>query len=72
VAAEVKQATVAVWGRRALVLVIAGLLLQIGAAFRWSPAMFVVSAAIGLPCVLLGAVVFAVSAWRARGEGESR
>jgi hypothetical protein len=49
---------VTVWGRRALGLVAVGLVLQLAATFLWSPATFIVSAAIGLPAVCLGAVVF--------------
>jgi hypothetical protein len=52
------QDHVTVWGRRALGLVVVGLALQIGATFVWSPATFIVSAAVGLPAVLLGAAVF--------------
>jgi hypothetical protein len=48
------------WGRRALVLVAVGLTLQLLATFNWSPMTFILSAAIGLPAVLLGAVVFGV------------
>jgi hypothetical protein len=46
------------WGRRALGLVVLGLLLQLVATFVWSPATFILSAAIGLPLVVLGAVIF--------------
>ena len=49
---------VTVWGRRGLALVAVGLGLQLAATFVWSPATFVLSAAIGLPAVLLGAAVF--------------
>jgi hypothetical protein len=72
------QDRVAVWGRRALGLVAVGLLLQVVATFVWSPATFILSAAIGLPAVLLGAVVFGITVLRAplregaadRGEGK--
>jgi hypothetical protein len=67
VAVELKtDERIVVWGRRALVLVVVGLVLQIGASFHWTPATFILSAAIGLPCVLLGAAVFAWSVLRAR------
>jgi hypothetical protein len=72
VAAEVKtDRRDVVWGRRGLALVSVGLLLQLMATFHWTPATFVVSAAIGIPCVLLGAAVFGLAVLRApiRGEG---
>jgi hypothetical protein len=53
------------WGRRALVLIVVGLVLQLGATFYWSPATFILSAAIGLPFVLVGAAVFGVTVLRA-------
>lgn len=53
------------WGQRALVLVIVGLALQLVATFAWSPATFVMSAAVGLPCVLIGAAVFGYTVLRA-------
>jgi hypothetical protein len=76
VASPVKMATdpsVTRWGRRALVLVVVGLLLQLGATFSWSPATFIVSAAIGLPLVLVGAALFgwAVLRDRLRAGGPS-
>jgi hypothetical protein len=42
--------------RRALLLVIAGLSVQLGCAFFWSPATFLLSALLGMPLVILGAV----------------
>jgi hypothetical protein len=69
VASEVAR-TVA-WGRRALVLVVVGLTLQVVATFRWSPATFLLSAAVGLPCVLLGAAVFGWAVLRGRAGGSS-
>jgi len=53
------------WGRRGLVLVTVGLGLQLVATFHWTPATFVLSAALGIPCVLLGAVVFGLTVLRA-------
>jgi hypothetical protein len=53
-------------GRRALVLVIVGLALQLAATFYWSPMTFIVSAAIGLPFVVLGAAVFGRAVLRRR------
>jgi hypothetical protein len=46
------------WGRRALIMIGAGLLLQLGATFSWSPGTFIVSAAVGLPLVVQGAAIF--------------
>jgi hypothetical protein len=54
------------WGRRALVLVVVGLLLQLAVAFYWSPITFILSAAIGLPFVILGAAVFGIAVLRVR------
>jgi hypothetical protein len=58
--------SIVTWGRRALVLVIVGLLLQLAATFYWSPMTFIVSAAIGLPFVVLGAGVFGWAVLRRR------
>jgi hypothetical protein len=54
------------WGKRALILVAVGLMLQLGAIFYWTPVTFILSAAIGLPCVVVGAGVFGWSVLRAR------
>jgi F0F1-type ATP synthase assembly protein I len=70
VAGEMKPPPVVIWGRRALVLVMAGLALQIAATFAWAPGTFVVSAAVGLPLVLLGAAIFAWAVWRSHERGE--
>jgi hypothetical protein len=57
-------------------LVMAGLLVQIAAAFFWSPAAFLMSAGIGLPLVLAGAIGLglgvrgAVRAAREQGAGD--
>ena len=53
------------WGRRGMALVAVGLGLQLVSTFHWTPATFVVSAAIGIPCVLLGAAVFGLTVLRA-------
>jgi hypothetical protein len=68
VASEVEVGTVVRWGRRALGLVVVGLALQIAATFYWSPATFIISAAVGLPCVLVGAAVFGWAVVRGRGR----
>jgi hypothetical protein len=63
-------AVVARWGRRGLALVLLGLLLQLLATFYWSPGTFILSAAIGVPLVLLGAGLFGWAVLRGRrGEG---
>lgn len=43
--------------RIGFLLVMGGLLVQIACSFFWRPATFLVSAAIGLPLVLVGALV---------------
>ena len=50
-----------IWGRRALLLVVLGLVLQLVAVFSWTPATFIVSAAVGLPLVLVGAGLFGLA-----------
>ena len=70
-AAEVKQAWVVTWGRRGLGLVTVGLGLQLVATFHWTPATFVVSAALGIPLVLLGATIFGLAVLRKPIEGGS-
>ena len=69
-AAEVKTGErVIAWGRRGLGLVAVGLGLQLVATFHWTPATFVLSAALGIPCVLLGAAVFGLAVLRAPIRG---
>ena len=60
-----KDSRVVKWGRRGLALVVVGLALQLVATFHWTPATFVVSAALGIPCVLLGAAMFGFTVLRA-------
>jgi hypothetical protein len=50
--------------KRAAAIVGTGLLIQLVAALHWTPATFIVSAAIGLPLVLLGSVLFLAAVWR--------
>lgn len=64
-AAQVTDGSVVKWGRRGLVLVTAGLALQLVATFHWTPATFVMSAALGIPSVLLGAALFGFAVLRA-------
>jgi hypothetical protein len=56
--------------RLGALIVSAGLLVQAGSAFLWSPGAFILSAAVGVPLVGVGAIV----AWLGirnigRGEG---
>ena len=44
--------------RRAAVVAGVGLLVQLGASFYWTPLTFIVSAAVGLPLVGVGALMF--------------
>jgi TRAP-type C4-dicarboxylate transport system permease small subunit len=44
--------------RRAAVLAGLGLLVQLGAAFHWTPLTFIASAVVGLPLVGAGALLF--------------
>lgn len=58
-------------GRWALILVMVGLSIQLGALFVWSPGTFVLSAAVGLPLVVAGAALFGFTVLRARrGRGD--
>jgi hypothetical protein len=50
--------------RRALGLVVVGLSVQLGCAFFWSPATFLLSALLGMPLVVVGVLY----AWLARSR----
>jgi hypothetical protein len=50
--------------RRAGVVAGAGLVLQLAAAFYWTPATFILSAVVGVPLVLAGGVLFLSAVWR--------
>ena len=50
--------------RRSAVVAGLGLALQLGAAIHWTPATFILSAAIGLPLVLVGGVMFLAAVWK--------
>ncbi|GMU01124.1 hypothetical protein KH5H1_52440 [Corallococcus caeni] len=50
--------------RVAALFVLAGLLVQLFARFAWSPLAFVVSTAVGVPLVLLGILLYAITVWR--------
>ena len=50
--------------RRAAALVGIGLAVQFIAALHWTPATFIVSVVLGVPLVLVGALLFLVAVWR--------
>jgi hypothetical protein len=50
--------------RRAALLVFAGLLVQLFAVVLFTPGTFVFAAAVGLPLVALGVILFLVAIWR--------
>jgi hypothetical protein len=50
--------------RRAAILGGLGLAVQLGAAFHWTPATFILSATIGAPLVLVGGALFLAAVWR--------
>jgi hypothetical protein len=50
--------------RRAALVGGLGLAVQLGAAFHWTPATFVLSASVGIPLVLAGSVMFLAAVWR--------
>ena len=50
--------------RRAALIAGLGLAVQLGAAFHWTPATFILSATIGAPLVLVGGVLFLAAVWR--------
>jgi hypothetical protein len=50
--------------RRAAVVAGLGLAVQLVAALHWTPATFIVSAAIGAPLVLIGGGMFLAAVWR--------
>ncbi len=50
--------------RRAAVFSGAGLTVQLGASFHWTPATFILSAAVGLPLVAIGVLLFARAVYR--------
>ncbi|GEN11980.1 hypothetical protein SAMN05443572_113273 [Myxococcus fulvus] len=50
--------------RRAALLVLAGLLVQLFTTLFWSPLTFVVFTAVGVPLVLLGVGFYVVTVWK--------
>lgn len=51
--------------RRAGVVAGLGLALQLAAALYWTPATFILSAAVGVPLVLGGGLMFFAAVWKA-------
>jgi hypothetical protein len=52
--------------RVGLLLVMLGLVVQIGCSFLWSPGTFIISAALGAPLVVAGTVAVFLGARRTR------
>ena len=50
--------------KRAAALSGVGLAIQVVAALHWTPATFILSAALGVPLVLAGSVLFMSAIWR--------
>jgi hypothetical protein len=50
--------------KRAALVTICGLTLDLVSALHWAPATFILSAAVGTPLVLLGALMFLRAVWR--------
>jgi hypothetical protein len=50
--------------RRAAVVGGLGLVVQLGAAFHWTPATFILSASVGAPLVLVGGAMFLIAVLR--------
>jgi hypothetical protein len=50
--------------RRAAVVAGLGLVVQLAAAFHWTPLTFIVAATVGLPLVLVGGIMFLAAVWR--------
>ena len=50
--------------KRAAVVAGLGLVAQLAAALHWTPATFILSAAVGAPLVLAGSALFLVAVWR--------
>ncbi len=50
--------------RRAAIVAGLGLTVQLVAALHWTPATFIVSAALGAPLVICGGLLFLKAVWR--------
>ena len=49
--------------RRGLALACVGLVMQLGALLYWTPLTFVIAVSVGVPLVVLGALLFATAVW---------
>lgn len=49
--------------RRGLGVASAGLVMQLGALLYWTPLTFVIAVSVGVPLVVLGALLFATAVW---------
>ena len=67
-AGTVKSFDSLVWIKRALLLIIVGLVVQLLCLFHVTPGRFMIFAAAGVGPVGLGLVLFAYAAIRARGQ----
>ncbi len=50
--------------KRAAAFTGAGLAVQLACALHWTPAMFILSAVVGVPLVLVGGLLFLGAVWR--------
>lgn len=50
--------------RRACAVAGLGLTVELAAALHWTPAMFILAAAVGTPLVLVGGAMFLRAVWR--------
>lgn len=50
--------------RRACVVSSLGLAIELGSALHWTPATFILAAAVGTPLVLAGGLLFLRAVWR--------
>jgi hypothetical protein len=54
--------------KRAAIVTGCGLAVELAAAIHWTPMMFIASAALGAPLVLIGAAMFLRAVWRIMKE----
>jgi hypothetical protein len=54
--------------RRSALVAGCGLAVELVSAIHWTPATFIVSAAVGLPLVLVGGAMFLRAVWRVMKE----
>jgi len=55
--------------RRAAICTGLGLVIQLAAALDWTPLTFIASAVIGLPLILVGALLFLRAVWKSLKSG---